>query len=281
MKPTLELLELEKTKKSFNFFKIEAENFDPYWHFHPELELTLITKGKGTRFVGTSIEPYSKFDLVLVGSNLPHHWVSLKEEGSTKQQAFVIQFPKHIFNGFYEGQLLNELFKKAAFGIQFLKPDAHLIKSIIEFDTQNKVGQFGTLTQILNILNTDFNVLQLSSIEYNSNHLNTNNQKKVNKVVSYILQNLDKKLSVNVLSKHTHMVPQSFCRWFKKTTGNSFITFLNTSRIERYCQYLISTDAPIQQIAFDCGFESLSHFNRTFKKTKSTNPRDFRNSMQS
>lgn len=101
----------------------------------------------------------------------------------------------------------------------------------------------------------------------------------MNETISYILENLDKKLTVNMLAERTHMVPQSFCRWFKAAVGNSFITFLNAARIERACQLLTTTETPIKHIAYRCGFESLSHFNRTFKHLKGESPRDLRSNF--
>ena len=277
MKPSLEILELSKTQKSFNFFKEDVDSFVPFWHYHPELELTLITKGQGTRFVGNSILPFYDYDLVLVGENVPHHWISLKNEDGKQQQAFVFQFPKDIFMSLNECNSLKSLFKESECGIQFTKPSSKIVQTITNFGTLDKMQQIVTLLSILSMLHADDNRKLLSSIPYSNASWSNSNQTKINETISYILGHLEKKLTVNELAERTAMVPQSFCRWFKKASGNSFITFLNTARVEMACQLLLTTEMSIQQIAFDCGFESLSHFNRTFKTTKGRSPRNFRN----
>ncbi len=80
------------------------------------------------------------------------------------------------------------------------------------------------------------------------------------------------------MANYTHLVPQSFCRWFKKITGNTFVNYLNKARIERACQLLLNTKMAITEVCFSVGFDSLSHFNRTFKKIKHLNPREYRKS---
>ena len=47
-----------------------------HWHYHAEMELTLFTAGEGTRFVGDHIGPFAAGDLVLIGENVPHHWLT-------------------------------------------------------------------------------------------------------------------------------------------------------------------------------------------------------------
>jgi AraC-like DNA-binding protein len=101
---------------------------------------------------------------------------------------------------------------------------------------------------------------------------------KFAKVNNYILEHLNQKLTVQQLADFSNMVPQSFCRWFRQNSGYSFITFLNITRIENACQMLMHKNQSIQQIAYSSGFESLSHFNRTFRKYKEQSPREFMNS---
>lgn len=279
MKPSLEILKFTNTQKSFNYFKVDAECFVPYWHYHPELELTLISKGQGTRFVGNSILPFYDYDLVLVGEKVPHHWVSLSREDGQLQQAHVFQFPKDIFSNIIECAPFESLFQNAQRGIQFKNPSPEIIETILNFENYNAIEQVGILMKLLDKLLEDTDHITLSSKIYKLNAVNSLQKFKVNETIFYILENLNQKLTVNMLAERTHMVPQSFCRWFKTSVGNSFVTFLNAARIERACQLLTTTETPIKQIAYQCGFESLSHFNRTFKNLKGESPRDFRSNL--
>lgn len=276
MKLVVEKIGLQKTKKSFHFFKLEVDYFKPFWHYHPELELTLIIKGSGTRFVGNSILPFAEKDLVLLGANLPHNYTSLIHSEENKHEAIVLQFPSDIFNTFSECEMLHTLFKEADKGIQFIKPDEKIFQLLRDFETLPKAEQLASLLQIVHRLYQDNHRKYLSSSTFHHQITTAKSQGKIKTITTFILENLDKKLTVKEMANKTNMVEQSFCRWFKNAVGHSFITFLNLSRIEKACMYLSTTDKQIQAIAFDCGFESLSHFNRTFKKLKGKSPRDFR-----
>jgi AraC-like DNA-binding protein len=73
-----------------------------------------------------------------------------------------------------------------------------------------------------------------------------------------------------------HMTPTYFCSWFKRTMGHTFITYLNKLRIEHAARWLIGTEKDVSEIAYEVGFQTVTHFNRVFKKEKMTNPQSFR-----
>lgn len=273
MKPEFEALSLDQHPNSFNFFEVETPAFKPFWHYHPELELTLITKGSGTRFVGNSILPYKEGDLVLLGENLPHHWVSANE---TKEQgAIVIQFPVSIFNAIKECAHFATFFKEAEVGFHFPAPTNELLRALHQFGKASAVGQVSQLMMILEALQTTDRQGLSSFSNVFAKHLEMR-QTKVSDTINYILDHLHRRLTVDELSDFANMVPQSFCRWFKKSVGMSFITFVNTARVENACQDLRNSDKSIFEVAFENGFDSLSHFNRTFKKVKNEVPSKYR-----
>lgn len=276
MNPLLEHIALSETRRSFKFFNVAVKRFEPFWHYHPEIELTLILKGSGTRFVGDSILPFEELDLVLIGENVPHHWISVSDTETEPHRALVLQFDKTIFKVFPECKAFEALFDKAKQGIQFFKPSEALISEIIHFETLSETEQLSKLMLILHELCKDGSQKTLSSKVKQVSSKSNAAQNKMSKTTNYILENLDKKLTVQHMADFTHMVPQSFCRWFKAHSGHSFITFLNITRIEQACHFLLTTNLSIHHIAYSCGFESISHFNRTFLRLKGVSPRGYR-----
>ena len=275
MKPELEQIDIATTQHSFRFFKRETVSFTPFWHYHPEVELTYIINGDGTRFVGNSIAPFSNGDLVLVGKNIPHNWVGVKHNTPEKQKAIVFQFNTRIFSSFKECERFHALFELAKRGIQFKKPTEAIVALITRFEYLTTIQQLGALLELLNLLVLHKDKTLLATEIYVYNHNQKHRVDKFARVNNYILDHLEQKLTVAQMADFTHMVPQSFCRWFKQNSGHSFITFLNKTRVENACHLLAQRKMPIQEIAFCSGFESLSHFNRTFKKYKHQSPREF------
>jgi AraC-like DNA-binding protein len=71
-----------------------------------------------------------------------------------------------------------------------------------------------------------------------------------------------------------HLSDAAFCKFFKRATGKTFSDYVNDIRIGLACSLLTESDRTVNEIAYQCGFESLSYFNRVFLKKKNTRPRD-------
>src|SRR4051794_34325591 len=111
---------------SFVYRRFHLKAFPFLWHFHPELELTLICEGSGRRFVGDHIGEFGPGDLVFLGKDLPHTWYSQPAEKSSRQKArsVVIQFnEKFLGERFFETPEMSTvrgLFKRGTRGLQFV-----------------------------------------------------------------------------------------------------------------------------------------------------------------
>ncbi|OJJ16202.1 hypothetical protein BKI52_35780 [marine bacterium AO1-C] len=275
MKPQLETVQISDTQTSFKFFKREELVFEPYWHYHPEIELTFISQGRGTRMVGDSIESFQAGDLVLMGENLPHNYSTTDLNlPYTTCTAYVFQFNQAIFEAFPECKPFQALFSKASYGLKYLAPPAELLEQIKSFEQLSSLQQLVRLLNILDYLKDDTHYRQLSGITYQKNvH---KHQNRVAKITQYILERVESPLSLGEISQFAGMTPNAFCSWFKKSLGFTFITYLNTLRVEKACHYLLETDWDISEIAFKVGYENITHFNRVFKNIKNTTPKVYR-----
>lgn len=274
MKPVLEQLRLDDNQKTINFFDIRLDRFEPYWHFHPEVELTLILKGSGIRYIGDSIMPFTSGDLVMIGPNLPHHWVSDNFE-SDGVHAIVLQFKPELFANIHVCKYFFRLFESAKYGLQF-KTAAMLTEAFSSFGDKSRGNRLATLITILDFLAMTENKTRISAKEYFLSKDAKQKFARSEKITRYILENLNRRLTVQEVAELAHLTPQSFCRWFKKATGHSFINFVNISRIENASQLLLTRDSTVATIAFETGFESISQFNRAFKKHRNVTATEFR-----
>lgn len=265
---------------SFTVRKDVVPYFRIPWHYHPELELTLILKGDGTRFVGDNIEPFHNGDLVLVGENLPHFWQNDKRYYTNDlhlhTEAIVIHFLTHFagtdFISLPELQGIRELFSKAKQGIKISGNTQKLIaKKMKAMLKLNGMERMIELLSILNILTALPEYTFLSSQGFIHSY-QSSDAERINRVHEYMMSHFREAISLNDVSAIANMSPTAFCRHFKTRTRKSFSKFLNEIRIGYACRLLTEGKMTITQICYDAGYNHLSNFNLQFKNIMKTSP---------
>lgn len=274
MKPRLEQISTSDSGQSFRYFKVSAARFAPFWHYHPAMELTFIAQGEGLRFVGDHIAPFSAGDLVLIGENLPHQWVSAEAAPEGKScTAHVVQFSSSIVEPFPELRAVVQLLKSAHHGCRFSGSD--LGEKMTTMETLPPAERLLQFLEILVML-TERQHQLLSSISYTAVNPFKKHQNRISKVSSFLIEKMDQPISLTQMAEQNHMTATSFSRWFKQSFGKGFWEYLQSLRVEKACQLLLTSDLPVAQIGFQVGFESLSSFNRNFNSMKGVSPSLYR-----
>lgn len=270
--------------KPYDVVKVTLPHFVVPWHFHPEIEIMLITKGKGTRFVGDSIEAFEPYDLVMVGTNLAHVWKNNQEhceEGSTcVAECIYIVFREDSFGKDFfdipEMHKIKELLSKAERGLKFGGDTKSLIaEKIIKASQQNGVEQFISLMGILNHLSSSDDYSFLSTIGFNGK-IQTFDLHRLNGVLDYVMINFKNDIKLEDVANVANMAPTSFCRYFKNRTNKTVMQFINEIRIGYAHKMLVETQHNVEQICYECGFKNVSNFYEQFQKITGKSPFKFR-----
>ncbi len=269
---------------TFHCEYLELPYFNHPWHFHPEIELTLILEGNGTRYVGNNISRFTNGDLVLLGSGLPHLWESDRTDFKSNQKgakAVVLQFSKDLtdtnFKNSAELHALSILLKKADRGLLFSKKfSAQVTPKLIEISKTFGLRKWTLVFELFCLLTETKDYIPLTNLHYEPN-LKSRDSTVINNIFEYVRLNFKNKITLDDIAGIAHLSKPAFCRYFKKKTSKSFIDFLNAYRIGHAKNLL--RDKPhmtIGNIAFESGFPSIQHFNSKFKKYENLTPKAYR-----
>ncbi|MBK7937951.1 MAG: helix-turn-helix domain-containing protein [Lewinellaceae bacterium] len=276
MRPKLEHIDGLRVKRSFHYANMHLPYFENFWHYHPEMEITYVVVGKGMRYVGDNISSFAEGDLVLLGENLPHNWVSAANWEGGPVETHLFQFPLRLFMDFPEFQPYAPFFQECAYGLHFLSPSQTLIDKMEGFSEIPPHLQLPGLFEIISMLFEDQNRQRLSKTAPQDATFFNKEHKRLFRIKQFLHENLSHNPDLEATADYMSMTKTYFCKWFKKNTGLTFTDYLNKLRIEQASQSLIFSDKNIAEIAYEAGFQNISHFNRVFKEEKGVPPRSFR-----
>ena len=247
----------------------------------PEVELVYINSGVGKRQVGTHLSNYTEGDLVLIGSYLPH--TGFTKGFNDGQKEVVIQFNQDIFtnafNGIEELKSINHLLELSKKGIAYsgaIKDDIGIRMEGLKYETQ--LDGLLTFIKILYDLSIykEKQILNAEGYAFISSPMEN---KRLKIIFNYIRDNFMNQIALDDIAAIVYMTPQSFCRFFKKSTNKTFTNFLNEYRINHSTKLLSETDQDIKSICFESGFNNLSNFFRNFKRITNHTPNSFRDQI--
>ncbi|MDK1288204.1 AraC family transcriptional regulator [Pseudoalteromonas umbrosa] len=275
---------IPSTNCSWRYCLYQLNEIPFNWHYHPEYEICLTLNSKGVCHIGDYIAPFSDYDLVLLGPELPHTWQSKPNLDGSMQKVYVAQIPAQWLEQQLrlnkEFESLHTLLHKAKCGLKFNTVLAQETEQIfIKMADSNPLERYILLFNMLNLMATsEYNTL--SSMEFNYANQQDPAKDKFDKVINFIYENYTEQLNADLLAEQAHMSTNHFHRFFKKRTEKTVTEFINQLRIAKACKLLINSKAPITVISDQCGFNNLSNFNRRFLAIKACTPSQFRSRIQ-
>ena len=254
------------------------------WNYHPEFELHLIRHSTGLVYVGDYIGQFEAGQLILVGANLPHNWVTPGIGNKLLAgRDIVIQFDAQKFtssnNAFSELSHTEKLFSDARRGIEFLGDTALAGQKIIEsMDGKGNLSNLSKMLDLLGLLSSTEETRLLASSAFVANN-RINGQKEhivIEKALMYLQDNFLENPSLGEVADQVGLSESAFSRFFKHKTGNTFSEHMVSLRLWMARKLLIETDRPVTDICFEAGFGNISNFNRIFLRKLGMTPSKYR-----
>lgn len=267
------------SEDSFLVFDRIHKSFDFPYHYHPEVELNFIVKGKGyRRIVGDHSAEIDDLELVLIGPNLPHCWANYKCK-SKRSHEITVQFNQDFFSqALMKKNLLkpiDNLIKESIKGILFSQETAEKLKnSLLNLSKTKGFDSFIEIMKILNELANAENKTLLSS--YSIEHETFADRDSMKVVHDFVHKNFGNKIKLNEIASLVNMSNVTFNRFIKKRTGKTFVNYLNEIRVSYAARWLMERSMTVSEIAFEVGFNNIANFNKIFKSIKKTTPTKFK-----
>lgn len=270
-------------KDCFIIIERKKTHFDYPLHVHRDFELNYVENAAhAQRIIGDSVEEIGDQDLVLItDSNLEHAWVNHQVLPGDIYE-ITIQFHPELFQeGFVNKNqflFIRQMLEKAQHGLLFSPEVIRKVKPIL-MDLVGQTESFRKVLIFLSLLNElarDERARILSHSIFA--HVQDNyDSRRVKKVMEFLSANYKEPIKLQEMASMVNMSEASFSRFIKLRTGKNFVDCLNDIRISAAVRDLVdSPGASVAEIAYSCGFNNLSNFNRIFKKKKGFTPKDFR-----
>ena len=243
-------------------YHLVGEEVETNWH--KNIEILCCLQGSGYVRNGSSICDFTENDIVVVNSDTLHTIGSSK---SLKYSCLIIGNGFCADNGLNVENLTFQSVIRDSWMLEELKNIAD-IHSCFDGSRLGAVADYRyAVLAVLRRLGRDYCVRKAtSSSEMTREH--------IKKAITYIRKNITHKLSLDEIATHAGISKFHLAREFKTVTGNTIVGFINITRCSE-AKRLIQKGMSVSSAAYSCGFDNLSYFSRTFRKTTGKNPSYF------
>lgn len=260
----------------------EYESGSFMWHWHPEIEITYVQKGTMCYKVNHMVYHLKEGDIVFNNSGVLHSGTMENQ----KDCAYIpITFDSRLIYGFFQSTV-NSKYVDPVIQDSMLpaicinqsepwhKPFREYLLRIIDLD--EKKPDFYELDITICLQSMWRLLLEHITYEPQASRENSLEYDRIKKILSYIEENYQNKITLNDIAGHIHLCESECTRLFKRHMNTTLFAFLQEYRIERSLEFL-RADQPVSAVADKAGFSDPNYYSKVFAKIKGCSPREYRN----
>lgn len=268
-------------------FDLYEQDLRPYYsmgafmHFHDCFELSFARSGSCTYEIGERVYEMNPGDLMVINDVEPHRMHTGRKG---MHQTVMVFSPSLILGSLCSSALDNDYIKafserKTGFSnkIPSSDPRAEGIKEAIQdICTEHAERKEGWQLMIKSRLLSLLTILYRYYLSSDTIQTSRKDLLKISPVLKVIESDPAADISTEDMAELIGITKQHFCTIFKKSTGQTLTSYINSVRIKKCTRLLLETDSCITDIAYSCGFNNLSHFNKVFLNSTGSTPSEFR-----
>ena len=260
----------------------EYESGSFMWHWHPEIEITYVRKGTMCYKVNHMVYHLKEGDIVFNNSGALHSGTMENQEDC----AYIpVTFDPRLIYGFFQSTI-NSKYVDPVIQDSMLpaicidqseswhKPFREYLLRIIDLD--EKKPDFYELDITICLQSMWRLLLEHITYEPQASRENSLEYDRIKKILSYIEENYQNKITLNDIAGHIHLCESECTRLFKRHMNTTLFAFLQEYRIERSLEFL-QDDQPVSAVADKAGFSDPNYYSKVFAKIKGCSPREYRN----
>jgi len=248
-------------------------------HYHNAYEILLTNSGSGEFFIkNRNYKIQDKTIFIIDESEIHRPKISEKNPSFDR---FVIHIKENFLKNYFNNVEGNfnplHIFNKNIKSVKLNNSQYNKLKYITEkliFESTKKQPGYQSIIHayLLEMFVIVFRLTEKNN--FPEQKINSSNQ-KLHQIIEYINNNYKKELTLNDIAKSLYISKYYLSHFFKKKTGFTVIEFINSRRIIEAQKMLTGTNLNITDIAISVGFNSLNHFERTFKKINGITPSQY------
>lgn len=259
----------------------EYESGSFMWHWHPEIEITYVRKGTMCYKVNNLVYHLKEGDIVFNNSGALHSGTMENQEDC----AYIpVTFDPRLIYGFFQSTI-NSKYVDPVIQDSMLpaicidqseswhKPFREYLLRIIDLD--EKKPDFYELDITICLQSMWRLLLEHITYEPQTSRENSLEYDRIKKILSYIEENYQNKITLNDIAGHIHLCESECTRLFKRHMNTTLFAFLQEYRIERSLEFL-QADQPVSAVADKAGFSDPNYYSKVFAKIKGCSPREYR-----